>query len=748
VAHVASIERFLTALRKSGLLSADQIDAQLAERQPGDADLARLARRFVQAGLLTMFQANYLAQGKWRNLIVANKYKILDRLGAGGMGQVFLAEHLLMKRQVALKSLPTARLKDAATVERFLREAQALAALDHVNIVRAYDLDRLGDVYLLVMEYVDGPNLRDLVADHGPRPVGQAAHYITQAAQGLQHAHEAGWVHRDIKPANLLVDPAGVVKVLDLGLAILMGDDAESLTRKFDDKSILGTADFLAPEQAVDSHAVDIRADVYSLGATLYYLLSGQPPFAAATVAQKLVSHHLREPTPIRAVRPEAPKELAAVIARMMAKKPVHRYQEPAAVVEALRPFATDADPALSRTLTRRRRSTEPSLASTLSGRSPSGRTIPGLGTLPWRARSWPVKAAVLAALAVVAGGGGLLWLGFRGRPAAGTGPDAARTNALGAFDPTASKAAPRASRGAPAAVSAVERQHIPAHQGPAECVRVLADGQRLVTVGADRAVRLWDLATGRKLLQLDGHTDAVRCVALLPDGGRALTASRDGTVRLWDLNRGAELREFRGDRQEVWWVDPAPDGRRMLSCGKDKTIHLWNIESGAELRQLLGHTDLVTAVAFLPDGRHAVSCGLDKTACLWDVEAGQKLKSITLPDVAYRVTLSADGHRVAIGNRSGVHVWDLKADRVSVYEALNGSVNLEEGRFSPDGRWLLAGGMDGSVRVWDAESRQEMLAVTPVKEKVLEVVWFPKGHSFLTAGDDGAVRVWDFWSE
>src|SRR4051794_8576304 len=184
MAAVCPADKLLTALRKSGLIPEEQIDAQLADL-PSGTDSATILRKFIKAGLITKFQANCLAQGKYRNLIIASKYKVLDYLGDGGMGQVFLAEHLLMKRQVALKVPPAKKLADPGMLQRFIREARALAALDHPNIVRAFDLEQFGRLYMLAMEYVDGPSLRDLVAEHGPRQAGQAAHYIAQAAQGL-----------------------------------------------------------------------------------------------------------------------------------------------------------------------------------------------------------------------------------------------------------------------------------------------------------------------------------------------------------------------------------------------------------------------------------------------------------------------------------------------------------------------------------------------------------------------------------
>jgi WD40 repeat protein len=203
-------------------------------------------------------------------------------------------------------------------------------------------------------------------------------------------------------------------------------------------------------------------------------------------------------------------------------------------------------------------------------------------------------------------------------------------------------------------------------------------------------------------------------------------------------------VRQFDGHTQAVWWVDIAADGRRMLSGGMDKTIRLWDVQTGAQLKKLIGHSDLVTSVAFLPDGRRAVSCSVDRTVRLWDLLTGAEKNSITVPERPYRLTVSPDGRRVAIGNRSGVQVWDVDSDHVTIFEAATDRVTLEEGRFSPDGRWLLAGGMDGSVRLWDASSPQERYSIRGIKGKVLEVIWTPDGRSFWGACEDGTVRCWD----
>jgi serine/threonine protein kinase len=336
----ATVEEFLDLVHKSGVADDKRLDSYVLRlRASGHmpAEPPKLAGLLVRDGLLTHFQAEHIAQGKWKRFTIG-KYKVLERLGSGGMGSVFLCEHKLMRCLRAIKILPAAKAQDEAALGRFYREARAVAAIDHPNIVHAYDIDQDESLHFLVMEYVDGASLQDMVKKAGPMEVLRACHYIRQAAIGLDHAHRAGLVHRDIKPGNILVSREGTVKILDMGLARFFNDEDDILTRKFDE-TVLGTADYLAPEQAIDSHTVDIRADIYSLGATFYYMLSGKTPFGDGTVAQKLMWHQTRRPKPIRELRREIPVDLEAIISKMMDKDPSQRYAVPAEVAEALEPF-------------------------------------------------------------------------------------------------------------------------------------------------------------------------------------------------------------------------------------------------------------------------------------------------------------------------------------------------------------------------------------------------------------------------
>jgi serine/threonine protein kinase/putative intracellular protease/amidase len=277
------------------------------------------------------------------------RYRVLGLLGAGGMGAVYKAEHRLMERMVALKVINPTLVSSPAALERFEREVKAAAKLSHANIVTAHDAEQAGNLHFLVMEFVEGVSLDRWLAKTGPLPPQQAANLIRQAAQGLQHAHEKGMIHRDIKPHNLMVTRGGVLKILDFGLARLASQawqstaDSDSADRPADATragAVLGTPDYIAPEQAVDAHVADIRADIYSLGCTLYFLLTGEPPFAGGTTLDKLRAHKSLEPTPIRLSRPDVPEELAAILDKMLAKDPAGRYSTPHEVAEALKPLA------------------------------------------------------------------------------------------------------------------------------------------------------------------------------------------------------------------------------------------------------------------------------------------------------------------------------------------------------------------------------------------------------------------------
>ena len=332
-----STAELLELLKKSNVLPPARLKA-LPDATALPADPKKGATVLVQRGFITKFQGTQLLAGRHKGFRIG-PYAVLDMLGRGGMGTVYLGEHLELNRKVAIKVLtPMKGEGRQLAAERFLREGRAAAALDHPNIVRMFDVARYNDLPYLVMEYVEGETLQEVLDRDGSVPVGEAAECIAQAAIGLQHAHERGFIHRDIKPANLIRDRSGVVKVLDMGLA-RSGSDEDKLTEQLDQGAVVGTADFISPEQAINSPHVDGRADIYSLGATLFTLLAGKTPFEGNTT-QKLMQHQLKPAPALNALNAAIPVGLAKVVTRMLAKVPADRYQTGAEVAAALAPWA------------------------------------------------------------------------------------------------------------------------------------------------------------------------------------------------------------------------------------------------------------------------------------------------------------------------------------------------------------------------------------------------------------------------
>jgi serine/threonine protein kinase len=333
------VQELVDSLKQSMLLSPEDMDRAVEAASTSATDARSLARWLVTAGFLTGYQVAAVCNRNYAGLRIGN-YDILDRLGAGGMGTVFKARHRRMKRVVALKVLLHSLAQDDHFVQRFQREVETIARLSHPNIVMAFDADEDDAGHFLVMEYVEGRDLSSLVRQQGPLGVSAAVECVRQAACGLEYAHKQGMIHRDIKPDNLLLDVSGVVKVADLGLARFNNpagpgtlNPASGITQA---GGILGTANYMAPEQAIDSTGIDHLADVYSLGATLYFLLLGQPPYEGATVLATLLKHRDAPIPSLTVARADVPTELDAVFRRMVAKAPADRFPTMSEVVAAL----------------------------------------------------------------------------------------------------------------------------------------------------------------------------------------------------------------------------------------------------------------------------------------------------------------------------------------------------------------------------------------------------------------------------
>jgi len=725
------------------------------------------------------------------------RYRVEAVLGAGGMGTVYLAEHRLMERPVALKVVRPDLVGRAALVDRFRREARAAAKLAHPNIVTAYDAEQAGETQMLVMEYVRGTDLARLVRDRGPLPAAEACDLARQAATGLQHAHEHGMVHRDIKPQNLMLTAGGQVKILDFGLARFASEfPAGGVTA---DGAILGSADYVAPEQVEDPRTADIRSDLYGLGCTLYFLLAGRPPFPGGTILQKLTAHAHREPAPLAGFRADLPPGLAAVVGRLMAKDPAARFPSPAEAAAALARFAESA-PAEGRgggrrwrpvavaaaallavglvaALTYRIRSAEGTLVVEVDDPAitvdvgVNGRDVllRGGGIKELRLRPGPhrVRATrdgkpILDELVTIERDGKrLLHVRFQpdaGPPVAPPGPVARRAPAGGPPPPGEAGAPSPLDRLDPAAIPAGER--LPWQ--PEELVAVYGsnrqrhwynvigvaasqDGRRFASSGGDRAIRVWDAQTMRERAVVAGHADTILAFAFSPDGRRILSGATHGdpTLRLWDAETGAELRRFAGHGLSVESVAFSPDGRRALSGSQDGSVRLWDAGTGKELRQF-GHGTWVWAAIFAPDGRRAFSGSSQGIIRQWDLEGGRELRAFAghKEGIGIRsLAITPDGRRLLSGSDDRtLRLWDAEAGKELRHHDLPGDVH--DVAFAADGRRAIGRG-GRTVLVIDGEAGGEVARLDHpggVRSAALSA----DGRRVVTGGDDGVVRLWD----
>jgi serine/threonine protein kinase len=340
----AGLDEFVRSLLKLGLVTSTELERFAADSAEG---VLGLSRALVNVGKLTPYQAAAIYQKKARGLLIGN-YLILDKLGQGGMGVVFKARHRTSGRVGALKILPPSFARDKDAVSRFRREIEAAGRLNHPNVVAAIDSDEDRGVHFLVMDYVSGRDLDRVVRDRGPMPVSQAVDCLIQAARGLEAAHAQGIIHRDIKPGNLILDTAGAVRVLDLGLARIVDAsnpfNKTAAGRLTQSGMYMGTVDFMAPEQAEDAHRVDHRADIYSLGCTLHFLMTGREPFPADTVLKRLLAHMERDAPSLRTGRTDVPMALESCYQKMMAKRPDDRPRSMTEVIAFLQASKLPAD--------------------------------------------------------------------------------------------------------------------------------------------------------------------------------------------------------------------------------------------------------------------------------------------------------------------------------------------------------------------------------------------------------------------
>jgi serine/threonine protein kinase len=693
-------------------------------------------------------------------------YRVLAKLGQGGMGHVYKAMQERLNRLVALKIIRRESLsQDPRAGRRFQREAQAAAQLCHPNIIVIYDFNQSGQTYYIAMEYVEGVDLHQLVQDYGPLPLDLAADLILQTAHGLQHAHQSGMVHRDIKPSNLMAAfakkaeireqrtdvkhqnlesrPAAseaptsseaptadlrtllqksVVKILDMGTALLVhGVDSDS-AKCTQQGTLMGTPDYLAPEQAMDSHAVDIRADLYSLGCTFYYLLTGKPPFGQYPLMKKLMMHQSMLPRPVRELRPEVSPHIEMVVHRLLAKRPEERFQTPADLIEALTTHQLHSSALVGP-------SVEP--------RRPVVRKTPEGGT--------PLTE---------------IHAKTNGRTASG---HSATVSPRPLAESQASRTDSSPSHGE-------SLQTIAVLKGDPHWVVGLAfspDRNKLASGSLQGNLRLWSFSKGQAsnqaIFQAPGQE--LHALAYFPDSQTLASASGglDGTIWLWDLTQ--PIPQIKGSlvghRAPVEVLTHSSDGALLASGGADKTLRVWDLSQAHPTERAIfkGHTDTIKCVAFAPDGKTLASGSFDGTVRLWrkggiwSREMVAMIRRTDLKSVPARapwgpvhtVAFSPDGHTIAFGGLDQtVQVWDMTGDRPmerAVLQGHNGVVRLVV--FSADGKTLTSVCDSGRVILWNLQSTA-ILRDWQLPRMTLCSVAFTHDARYLAAGaNDGTVHVY-----
>jgi serine/threonine protein kinase len=589
-------------------------------------------------------------------------FEIIRLLNRGGMGVVYKAKQRGLDRLVALKVVAPERLtgKDHAEyLERFRREARAAALLNHPNIVTVYATDLDGPRPYFAMEFVEGIDLYRLVRQAGPLAVLDSTEYVRQSALGLQHAYEKGLTHRDIKPHNLMVTPspltaasasssgsrrAPLVKILDMGLARLEGPEAgleEGLTVA---DAILGTPDFLAPEQAEDSRNVDVRADLYSLGATWFFVLVGEVPFPGTSLMQKL-RKQLTQPTPVVSEhRADVPPVVVALIRKLMDRDPAKRFQTPAELADAIAEFQRDP-------------SAIPDWMGDAEGPKfvdahPGGVTALGLN------------------------GDGRLLL---------TGGDDQR---LRVWDTR----------------TLVEGRELTGDAGPVSAVAVTFTGKwgascALRLMPQDMAVQLWDLAAGVERRRLGGPRDSLVSVALSFDGRRVAAGARDGMVHVWTLDPpNTPRRVMTGHAGTVTGVAFVPDDTAVLSVGLDGTLYVWDLATGKGERVLMGDAGAIRAVA-CSRKTGCVAVAGDRLVLVAPDGPDRTLAGHEGGTLC--VAFSGDGAFLASGGRDQmVRIWrTADGTEAAVFDGHVGPVRAVG--VSPDRRFIYSGGADGTIRRW-----------------------------------------------
>ncbi len=699
------------------------------------------------------------------------EYELIKEVGRGGMGVVFKARDVRLNRIVALKMIRGGELANSDELQRFEKEANAAAQLKHPNIVGVYRVSDDKEQPFLSMEFIGGTSLAERVA-LGPLSGRRAAEYLELTARAVHYAHSQGIIHRDLKPANVLLDEHDQPKVTDFGLAKQMTSRSDQ-TRT---GAVLGTPSYMSPEQATGSKAIGPSSDVYSLGAILYELMTGKPPFCGETPLATLSLVEKQDPIAPRLLNPAVDRDLETICLKCLEKTPDRRYESAESLADDLHRY--------------------------LQGEPINARRVSLIGRgVKWCKRN-KTSTGVTSLIAVMFTAFlSFSWYETYKEKDLRDKAEAARVDAVKANEVAANRLeamrhllylsemrqAQQMSRRADldGALRILMHEHwqpkkghfdlrdwewyflkdraetrlgFGAHQGQAFAVAYRPDGRELASAGGELnrpgTIKLWDVRTGKLLRTLKGHRDKIAALAYHPDKPLLASASFDKTVKLWNLDTGTEVMTLTGHTHNVHDVAFSPNGNRLASASHDLTVRVWDYELSPlprvkNVQVLTGHEKEVTSVAFHPDGQLLASGSRDRKIHLWNLATGQIDKTFTGHEGEVdSLVFYASGKSIVSGGgsrqtrRGEVIFWNVETGEKlqSRYGLSNPVVHIS---MSKDGK-VAAALADGMVRIWNRSNSSEALSLRADPQGVSGVAFAPDGFSLASAGHSGRISLWN----